>query len=202
MIRVPFVATSLAILALAAPTSGEADHISARIRAGTIQVGPGSGISAGFAISGASGFAFMASTDSGNSEAACMPCQSGDVISFSTNMSPAYVGSARYRGQSYQFDFEHGGGWFTVEAPSFTLPAGGGTEPTTVEFATPFRVRDDTAGGPLQYTWLALQDENTMHELRLTGSGTAIGTFRVQFDPDTQTHLYFFESIRFEFSTK
>jgi hypothetical protein len=202
MNRLPFVATSLTILALSAPTMGEADHISARIRAGTIQVGTGSAISAGFAVSGSSGFAFMASTDSGTSQALCQPCVAGDTISLSTNMSPAYFGSARYRGKSYRFDFDNGGGWFAVEAPSFTLPDGEGTEPRTVEFQTTFRVAEAPSPTTFRHTFLTLQDETSTHELRLSGSGTATATFTVTFDPDSQKHLYFFESLRFEFSRK
>lgn len=192
MKRFPIVAISVTMLTLVAPTRGDADHIGARITSGTILAGPGAEIAGSFAIAGPGAFTFNASYDSGNSEGACFPCRSGDTISLSTNISPAYFGTATYRGKSYPFHLDAGGGWFAIEAPSFTLPR---SEGPTAEFQTPFTVSDTT--------YLFLQNpDGTGHNLRLSGSGTATARYRVQYDPDTDTYLYFFETIRFDFSKR
>lgn len=167
--------------------------LSAQITSGTIQVGTGSAISGSFAIAGSSGFSFSAGFDSGTSEALCQPCRAGDTLSLSTNISPSYFGTARYRGQTYTFDFGFGGGWFSLIGPSFTLPEGDSPAETLVEFTTPFTTGDDT--------YLFLQsgaNGENMHNLRLSGGGTA--TLRLlRFYDEVEGYLYFFDSLRFEY---
>jgi hypothetical protein len=194
MSRLPFVATPFLILALAIPRAGDADHISARITGGTLQVMTGDAVSGTFAMTGTAGFSFSAGSDSGNSDALCQPCRSGDTISLSTVVSPPYFGTARYRGQNYAFDFENGGGQFSLNGPSFALPPGDTPEPTIVEFATPFTTGNDTR--------LALQPgpSELPHQLVLSGGGTATVRFLRQFDEVEQTWFYFFDSLRFEFT--
>jgi hypothetical protein len=190
MARFPIVVISVTMLAAAVPTPGGADHINAKITSGTIVVVPASSLSGSFSIEGNAGFSFDAGFDSGHSEGLCRPCQDGDTIALTTTIAPAYFGTARYRGKSYAFNFDVGGGWFAVAAPSFTLPPGGGT---TAEFQTPFTVEDET--------FLFLQDaDGTGHNLRLSGSGTATARYDVVYDPDSDTYFYTFVSMQLDFS--
>jgi len=193
MTRVLFVALSVAMLAIAAPTSGGADHINARVTSGSIVVGSGSAISGTFEVAGTSGFSFDAGFDSGHSEALCFPCLPGDTITVSSVMSPTYAGTARYRGKTYPFSFEFGGGWWSVSTPPLTLPD---PEGPTAEFQVPFSVNDDS------FLFLQESPDGTGHNVRLSGSGTATVRFTVTFDPFSQTDFYFFDSMRFDFAKK
>jgi hypothetical protein len=184
------------IVALAAPTPGAADEFSARIKTGTIQGIKSGPVFGTYSISGNQRFTFSATFDGAGTEALCEPCQAGETISMSSVISIG-EGTATYRGQTWLFDFDTGGGFFHLQGPSFTLPPGESTQPTTVEFETPFIVQNDTLlflqGG---------ENGEIQHFLRLTGSGTATARFQVTFDEFLQTHLYTLESIRFEFSKR
>jgi hypothetical protein len=169
------------------------DISSARIKAGTIQLlGPPESVLGTMAISGNNGFMFSPSFEAGT-EAMCNPCEPGDTISLSADVGQ-FNGIATYRGQIYEFNFTNGSGRIFLQGPSFTLPPVTGTEPTTVEFETPFTVLDQSR--------LMLQSgENgeIQNYVRLTGSGTATARLQVYYDPSFG-HFYYFESLRFEFS--
>ena len=193
--RFPLVPVALATLAILAPLPSDADHISARIQAGTIQF-IGLNNVGSTAISGNHGFAFNATSNGGASEAQCTPCEVGQTISLS-GAATAGFGTAVYRGQTYEFNFTNGGGAIELQGPSFTLPPGTGTEPTIVEFETPFTVLDRS--------FLFLQsgaNGEIQHQLKLTGSGTATVLLQVFYDTELQRHLYWFQSIRYDFSKK
>jgi hypothetical protein len=195
--RFPLVTSLVTIVALGAPGQSGADHISARIKAGAIQI-VGLGFSGTAAISGTGGFALTMSFDSGFGEAAqCSPCEAGQTISLTTLVISGN-GMATSRGQTYAVNQNDGSvATITLQAPSLTLPAGSGTEPTTVEFEAPFTVADGSrmflVSGP---------NGETQHNLRLTGSGTATVRFIVFFDEFEQTDVYSFQSIQFDFSKK
>jgi hypothetical protein len=188
-----FLITCLLILVSGVPT--RAEHDSSRIKAGTIQAGRGSSISGAFAVSGTDGLTFDAFFESGTSDATCGPCTPGQTISLTSVMSPAYWGTARYQGKTYTFDFETGGGWFAVEAPPIVLPAVAGTEPATVEVSSPFSL-----GAESNLFLQSGTNGEVMRNVTLSGGGTATATFSVFYDEVEQTHFYFFESLRFEFS--
>jgi hypothetical protein len=194
MKRFLLVAVSVTILAVATPTPGNADQFSARIKAGTIQMVGGLSFLGTTAISGNHGLTFNARFDSAGTEAMCAPCQPGETISLSTSVASG-DGTGTYRGQTYEFNFNNGGGFIVMGGPSFTLPPREGTAPTTVEFETPFTVLDQShlffqsgANGEIQTI------------VRLTGSGTATVRFQVFFEPQLGNHLYYFDSIRLDFS--
>jgi hypothetical protein len=192
MFKFPSVAISFALVALVVPHVVDAEHTtSTRVTAGTIQVERFG--SSAFAIAGRAGFSFNAvATDS--SLALCQPCVAGDTISASTSLGPPFFGSARYRGQSYAFDHENLGGWFALQAPSFTLPPGDRPELTLVEFTTPFTIRNDTVL-PLQSGAIG----EIIHNLMLSGGGTVTVRLLRYFDEFEQTYLYDLDSLRFDF---
>src|SRR5262245_27695386 len=194
--RFGLAAVAVTTLALAAPTPSYADEFSVRIKTGTIQGIKSGPVFGTYASSGTQGFRFNATFDGAGTEALCEPCQAGETISMSSLISIG-DGAATHRGKTWLFNFNSGGGFFHLQAPSFTLPRGEGTEPTTVEFESPFTVLEDTVlflqGG---------ENGGMQHFLRLTGSGIATARYQVRFEAFLQTHLYTLESIRFEFSKK
>jgi hypothetical protein len=195
--RFPLVTSLVTIMALGAPGQSGADHISARINSGAIQI-VGFGFSGTTAISGTGGFALTMSSDSGFGEAAqCAPCEPGQTISLTTLVISG-DGMATYRGQTYAVNQNDGSiAFITMDGPSFVLPVGSGTEPTPVEFETPFTVRE-----AIDASFLNLRTGDSFHRVRLTGSGTATVRFIVSYDEFSQTHLYSFQSVRFDFSKK
>ena len=199
MTRVPILALTCALVGAALQSTIRAEHETAQITKGTIQVVHSTIVISEIAITGPKGFSFNAVSDSGNSEALCSPCEAGSTISLSTVISPAYGGIATYRDRTYTFDFNNGSGLFSLKTPAFTLPAGDTPEPTTVEFSTSFTVADDS--------YLFLQSGpfgDITHLLPLSGGGTATATFVRSFDEVAQTYFYTLidGGLRFEFTKK
>jgi hypothetical protein len=126
--------------------------------------------------------------------AACAPCEPGQTVSLSALILPDH-GTAVYRGQTYLFDLNTGGAVIGLESASLTLPPGSGTESTIVEFEAPFTVANGSV--------LTLQsgfNGEIQQILALSGSGTTTIQLVVYYDPGLQTHLYSYESIRYDFS--
>jgi hypothetical protein len=81
MTRLSTVALSCALVGLALPSIGQADH-SARITKGTILLGEGSSIFATIDIAGPGGFRFAGFSDSAASDAFCLPCCPGSALRY------------------------------------------------------------------------------------------------------------------------
>jgi hypothetical protein len=195
--RFPLVAVAITTLALLAPTESAADDFSARIKAGTSQSLDGLFFNGTLAISGTQGFALNVTHESGPL-LTCTPCEPGETVSLTGVVGAGALGTAVFRGKTYVFDGNTGSVAIWLESGSFTLPAGTGTEPTFVEFEAPFTVVSDRSVVTLQTG----ANGEILHTLTLSGSGTATLQLMVTYHPELETHLYWYQSIRYDFSKK
>jgi hypothetical protein len=128
--------------------------------------------------------------------APCDPCPAGTVVSAAAGIF-AHFGRFTYQGVSYEFDLLTGGGdaELILSSPDeFTLPEGA---TGLVTFRSPFVLEPssfvtatDSAGLPVI-------------RLGLTGTGEATLSLRAEpFGPDGSRTNYFFETLRYDFTTQ
>ena len=188
--RIRATLAGLVLLCSAAfPLTAQADPVSVTMTTGIAVVGP-TDVSGGEILAwGTDGFVFDASTESNNLSACC---RQGETVSFSTDLSTPFFGSASLHGQHYLFGTDQGDAVWRFDTPFLTLP-----EHTdgVAELTAPFTLLPDSR--------VRLEDSsadpNPIH-IALSGSGVAHATFFVSHPEGPGTRAAFsLDHVLFEF---
>jgi PEP-CTERM motif-containing protein len=148
-----------------------------------------------FDFTGTEGFSLRGTSD--NAIPFCFACQPGETQELSAHLSGSLEAGSTgtFRGQTYAFDFNHGGSNVNFDAPPVTLPAP--PPGSTAEFTQPFSL---VTSGPLRSLVFFEPDDPTQgFEVALRGSGTVtLFTDINRLNPEPG--LYETQSVRYDFA--
>lgn len=147
-------------------------------------------------LTGTQGFSLHGSWESSHPE--CVPCEVGDTVNLSGNFGgSAETGSTgTFRGQTYAFDFNHGGARLQIDTAMLTLPPA--PPGNTAQFTVPFRLR--TSGDSFSFVSFDPGDGTPLFDVAVRGSGTATLFTDIFRNPGIGPQ-YNFKSARYDFTT-